>query len=88
MASALREWQTSQQELRKRLNQLAQCLRDHATSGGEGDADWQEDEELVEGELMCLLASGERGRTAYPLRFTGDAGWQGGHMAAPVRGWQ
>jgi hypothetical protein len=33
-------------------------MTDHHASDGCGPEDWQEDDELVECELMCLLASG------------------------------
>ena len=44
------------------MGQLAQCLRDHAELAPHGQPpEWQDDEELVEGELLCLLASGVLG---------------------------
>lgn len=62
VSSAHKEWSAAQQELCKRMGQLAQCLRDHAELAPHGQPpEWQEDEELVEGELLCLLASGVLG---------------------------
>ena len=62
LACAHREWSGAQDEMRKKLlGQMAQSLRDNAEAGAAppGPDDWMEDEELVEAELLCLLATGE-----------------------------
>lgn len=63
MSACLKEWSAAQKELQARVvTSLAQTLRDNSsadTSMMEGEeSDWQEDEDLVEGELTSLLATG------------------------------
>ena len=62
LTTCLKEWSSVQKELQsKMVDSLAQILRDNSSSSmmveGE-ESEWQEDDELVEGELICLLATG------------------------------
>lgn len=61
MATAYKEWSGAQDDMQKKLfGQMAQCLRDHdeAPAAAAGPEDWMEDDELVESELIVLLAAG------------------------------
>ncbi|GAX83709.1 hypothetical protein CEUSTIGMA_g11134.t1 [Chlamydomonas eustigma] len=59
MVAACKSWSSAQDDLRKKMSQLAQLLRDHdQIETAPGPEDWMEDDELVEAQLLCLLATG------------------------------
>jgi len=56
---AHREWSAAQDDLRSKLfGQMAQCLRDHDAAPSSVPEDWMEDDEIIEAEMVLMLAAG------------------------------